>query len=121
MPDGVYYSVGESTPWTKLKFPVIRNTFPISNSAKLIFSLPIPLTAPVFANGDNTANLRADSWRVLEKSERQDKLPGNAPYEKLPQVIQISPSILARESQRKVCDMASASLKERISETCHAE
>ena len=75
----------------------------------------------VFASGDNTANLRADGWRVLEKSDRQDKLPGSAPYEKLPQVIQISPSILAREGQRKVCDMASASLKERISETCHAE
>ena len=100
---------------------MIKNAFPIPNSATLIFSLPIPVIPPAFANGDNTANLRADGWRVLEKSDRQDKLPGSAPYEKLPQVIQISPSILAREGQRKVRDMASASLKERISETCHAE
>ena len=121
MPDGVYYSVGESTPWTKSKFPVIRNTFPIPNSEKLIFSLPIPLTAPVFANGDNTANLRADSWRVLEKSERQDKLPGSPHYEKLTQVIQISPSVLAPAGQRNVCDMAPVSLREKISATCHAE
>ena len=85
---------------------MIRNGFPIPNIATLIFSLPIPVTAPVFANGDNTANLRADGWRVLEKSDRQDKLPGSAPYEKLPQVIQISPSVLAQEGQRKVCDMA---------------
>ena len=98
-----------------------RNVFPISNSATLIFSLPIPVTAPVFSNGDNTANLRVDGWRVLEKLDRQDKLPGSAPYEKLPQVIQISPSILAQEGQRKVCGMASDSLKEKISETCHAE
>ena len=67
---------------------MIRNAFPIPNSATLIFSLPIPVTAPVFANGDNTANLRADGWRVLEKSDRQDRLPGSTPYEKLPQVIQ---------------------------------
>ena len=100
---------------------MIRNAFPIPNSATLIFSLPIPVTAPVFANGDNTANLRADGWRVLEKSDRQDKLPGSAPHEKLPQVIQISPSVLAQEGQRKVCDKASVSLKEKISETCHAE
>ncbi len=100
---------------------MIRNAFPIPNSAALIFSLPIPVTAPVFANGDNTANLRADGWRVLEKSDRQDKLPSSAPYEKLPQVIQISPSVLAQEGQRKVCDKASVSLKEKISETGHAE
>ena len=98
-----------------------RNAFPIPNSATLIFSLPIPVTAPVFANGNNTANLRADGWRVLQKSDQQDKLPGSAPYEKLPQVIQISPSVLAQEGQRKVCDMASVSLKEKISATCHAE
>ena len=67
---------------------MIRNAFPIPNSATLIFSLPIPVTAP---------------------------------YEKLPQVIQISRSVLAQEGQRKVCDMASVSLKEKISETCHAE
>jgi len=100
---------------------MIRNAFPIPNSETLIFSLPIPVTAPVFASGDNTANLRADGWRVLETSDRHDKLPGSAPYEKLPQVIQISPSILAQEGQRKVCGMAFVSLKEKISETCHAE
>ena len=100
---------------------MIRNTLPIPNGATLIFSLPIPVTAPVLANGNNTANLRADGWRVLQKSDQQDKLPGSAPYEKLTQVIQISPSILAQEGQRKVCDMASVSLKEKISETCHAE
>lgn len=32
-----------------------------------------------------------------------------------------SPSVLAQEGQRKVCDKASVSLKEKISETCHAE
>ena len=100
---------------------MIRNAFPIPNIATLIFSLPIPVTAHLFANGDNTANLRADGWRVLEKSDRQDKLPSSASYEKLPQVIQISPSVLAQEGQRKVCGMASVSPKEKISETCHAE
>ena len=100
---------------------MIRNAFPIPNSATLIFSLPIPVTAPVFANGNNTANLRADGWRVLQKSDQQDKLPGSAPYEKLPQVVQISPSVLASEGQRKVYDMASVSLKEKISETFYAE
>ena len=100
---------------------MIKNAFPIPNSATLIFSLPIPVTAPLFTNGDITANLRANGWRVLEKSDRQDKLPCSTPYEKLPQVIQISPSILAQEGQRKVCDMASVSLKEKISKTCHAE
>ena len=100
---------------------MIRNAFPIPNRATLIFSLPIPVTAPVFANGDHTANLRVDCWCVLKKSDRQDKLPGSAPYEKLPQVIQIISSILAQEGQRKVCDMASVSLKEKISKTCHAE
>ena len=100
---------------------MIRNAFPIPNSATLIFSLPIPVTAPVFASGDNTANLRADGWRVLEKSDWQNKLSGSAPYEKLPQVIQISPSVLAQEGQRKVCDMASVSMKDKISDTCQAE
>ena len=100
---------------------MIRNAFPIPNSATLIFSLPIPVTAPVFANGNNTANLRADGWRVLQKSDQQDKLPGSAPYEKLPQVIQISPSALAPEGQRNIIDMAPVSLREQISETCHAE
>ena len=100
---------------------MIRNAFPILNSATLIFLLPIPVTAPVFANGNNTANLRTDGWRVLQTSDQQDKLPGRAPYEKLPQVIQISPSFLAQGGQRKVCDMASVSLKEKISATCHAE
>ena len=80
---------------------MIRNGFPIPNIAMLIFSLPIPVTAPIFANGDNTANLRADGWRVLENSDRHDKLPGSAPYEKLPQVIQISPSVLARRANAK--------------------
>ena len=98
-----------------------RNAFPILSSATLIFLLPIPVTAPVFANGNNTANLRADGWRVLQKSDQQDKLPGSAPYEKLPQVVQISPSVLASEGQRKVYDMASVSLKEKISETFYAE
>ena len=100
---------------------MIRNAFPIPNSETLIFSLPIPVTAPVFASGDNTANLRVDGWRVLEKLDRQDKLPGSASYEKLPQVIQISPSVPALKGQRKACGMASVSLKEKISETCHAE
>ena len=85
-----------------------RNAFPILNSATLIFLLPIPVTAPVFANGNNTANLRADGWRVLQKSDQQDKLPGSAPYEKLPQVVQISPSVLAQGGHRKVRDLASA-------------
>ena len=98
-----------------------RDAFSIPNSATLIFSLPIPVTAPVFANGNHTANLRADGWRVLEKSDRQDKLPGSAPYENFPQVIQISPSIPVQEGQRKVCDIASVSQKEKISETCRAE
>ena len=100
---------------------MIRNAFPIPNSATLIFSLPNPVTAPVFANGNNTANLRADGWRDVQKSDQQDKLPGSAPYEKLPQVIQISPSFLAQEGQRKVCAMASVSLKEKLSATSHAE
>ena len=100
---------------------MIRYELPSPNSMTLIFSLPIPVTAPLFANGDITANLRADGWRVLEKSDRQDKLPCSTPYEKLPQVIQISPSVPALKGQRKVCGMASVSLKEKISETCHAE
>ena len=100
---------------------MIKNAFPIPNSATLIFSLPIPVTAPLFTNGDITANLRADGWRVLEKSDRQDKLPCSTPYEKLPQVIQISPSVPALKGQRKACGMASVSLKEKISKTCHAE
>ena len=87
---------------------MIRNAFPIPNSATLIFSLPIPVTAPVFANGNNTANLRADGWHVLQKSDQQDKLPGSAPYEKLPQVVQISPSVLVKGGHRKVRDVASA-------------
>ena len=100
---------------------MIRCELPSPNSMTLIFSLPIPVTAPLFTNGDITANLRADGWRVLQKSDQQDKLPGSAPYEKLPQVIQISPSVPALKGQRKVCGMASVSLKEKISETCHAE
>ena len=87
---------------------MIRNAFLIPNSATLIFSLPIPVTAPVFANGNNTANLRADGWRVVQKSDQQDKLPGSAPYEKLPQVVQISPSVLAKGGHRKVRDVTSA-------------
>ena len=75
---------------------MIRNAFPILNSATLIFLLPIPVTTPICANGNNTANLRTDGWRVVQKSDQQDKLPGRAPYEKLPQVIQISPSVLAQ-------------------------
>ena len=67
---------------------MIRNAFPIPNSATLIFSLPIPVTAP---------------------------------YEKLPQVIQISRSVLAQEGQRKVCDMASVTMKDKMSDTCQAE
>ena len=100
---------------------MIRNAFPIPNCAKLIFSLPILVTAPVFANGDNTANLLADGWLVLEKFDRQDKLTGSPPYEELTQVIQISPSVLAPEDQRNIRDMAPVSLREQISETCHAE
>ena len=100
---------------------MIRNAFPIPNRATLIFSLPIPVTAPVFANGDNTANLLANGWRVLEKLDRQDKLPGSTPYEELTQVIQISPFVLAPEGQRNISDMAPISLREQISETCHAE
>ena len=87
---------------------MIRNAFPILNSATLIFLLPIPVTTPICANGNNTANLRTDGWRVLQKSDQQDKLPGRAPYEKLPQVIQISPSVLVQGGHRKVRDMASA-------------
>ena len=87
---------------------MIRNAFPILNSATLIFLLPIPVTTPICANGNNTANLRTDGWRVLQKSDQQDKLPGRAPYEKLPQVVQISPSVLAQGGHRKVRDVASA-------------
>ena len=100
---------------------MIRNAFPIPNRATLIFSLPIPVTAPVFANGDNTANLLADGLRVTDKLDRQDKLQGSPPYEELTQVIQLSPSVLALKGQRNISDMAAVSLREQISETCHAE
>lgn len=115
------YSIGESRPWAATKKEIMGKSLTCLNAASLILAASILTAAPAAANGDTTASLRADGWRVVEKSDRQEKRPGVAPYENLTRVIQITTFVLAKDGQRKVCDMAYDSQKDKITETCRTE
>lgn len=64
------------------------------------------------------AALQADGWRIIEKTERQDRLPGLPPYENLVRVVQIVQYRLRKGDRLMHCKATYDSQRDHYGETC---
>ena len=86
--------------------------------ATAFFGWAILSGAPTGAGELTTAGLRDDGWRLVDTRNRQEKLPGIAPYESLVRVVQITTHVLEKDGKTMRCEMAYDSQLDRITETC---
>ena len=73
---------------------------------------------PGVAGETSIAELRAMGWTEIEKRDEIKKLPGEAPYENLTRVIQVTHFVFEKDGARRACRISYDSQRDQIRESC---
>lgn len=87
-------------------------------ASALMAALLSPLTS-MGANGGETVNgLRQAGWVVVEKTDRDEWLPGKAPYEDLGSLIYIVTYTMRKDGKTKTCTLARDNMSDTFEQSC---
>ncbi len=101
---------------TQLKHPGV--SFILASAFMLLLS--IPTVSPMAGDEDTVHALRQAGWQLVEKTSRDEWLPGIAPYENLRRLLYIVTYTLQKQGETKVCTLSRDNMHDTFKESCRA-
>jgi len=96
----------------------MKNLLLVLGASALLLGWPIPSGTLAQDPARPIAGLQADGWRITEKREEKQTLPGIAPYENLTRVVQVVHYRLEKGNALMVCTATYDSQRDKYDETC---
>ena len=85
----------------------------------MMIGIPILSSPQAQDRAHPIAALQASGWKIVDKSEEKQHLPGLPPYENLKRVVQVVHYTLKKEDASMICTARYDSQRELYEETCH--
>ena len=83
----------------------------------LLFAIISPLTA----QGEETVHgLRQAGWQIVEKTSRDEWLPGIAPYEDLRRLVYVVTYTLQKQGETRICTLTRDNMRDTSTQSCRA-
>jgi hypothetical protein len=96
----------------------MKNLFLALGASALIIGAPILSSSQAQDPTQPIAALQASGWKIVDKSEEKQQLPGLPPYESLKRVVQVVHYTLKKENSSMICKAMYDSQREHYEETC---
>ncbi len=80
--------------------------------------LLIPTVSPVAGDEDTVHGLRQAGWQLVEKTARDEWLPGVAPYENLGTLNYVVTYTLQKKGETRVCTLARDNMRDTFTQSC---
>ncbi len=109
-----------SLPWSSSLGYAVTDMLrlPLFGGAALVMLLAPVAVAAVLEEEIRIADLRSSGWTQIEKREEIKNLPGEAPYQILTRVVQVTHFVFKKGGERKACWISYDSQREQIREGC---
>jgi len=96
------------------KRPGVGSVLACSYLAMFLFAFPVLAVA-----AEETVNgLRQAGWTLVEKKERDEWLPGRAPYEDLGRLVYVVTYIFEKDGKTMTCTLARDMMFDTLEQTC---
>ncbi|MBT6096274.1 MAG: hypothetical protein HOH04_15420 [Rhodospirillaceae bacterium] len=98
----------------------MKNLFLALGASAVLIGTPILSPPQAQDKTRPIANLQAQGWKVIHKSEEKKELPGVAPYQDLKRIVQVIHYRLEKGDGLMICEATYDSQRERYDETCRS-
>jgi len=89
-------------------------------ASAFMFLLLIPMVSTVAEDQETVHGLRQAGWQLVEKTSRDEWLPGIAPYEKLRRLNYIVTYTLQKQGETRICTLARDNMRDTLKQSCRA-
>jgi len=98
------------------KHPGVR----IILASAFMLLLLTPVVSPVAGDEDTVHGLRQAGWQLVDKSSRDEWLPGVAPYEDLARLNYVVTYTLQKQGETRICTLARDNMRDTSTQSCRA-